>query len=138
MPPTLSRAIQIALGTWRAALRVSSEAPTQASKPMKTQPPTASAASSPAAVDPPDSASAPSVSVKIEKCCSLNASSSASPIPTDASASIAIPTRIVRASTFRPSAPTSEHTSTRIIPVATMAWDVGSTPNRVSAQGAPR
>src|SRR5215207_1677495 len=43
--PTLSRAIQMALGTRAAASLVSSAAPTQESKPMKTQPPTASAAS---------------------------------------------------------------------------------------------
>ena len=43
--------------------------PTQASKPMNTQPPTASAASSPAASEPPDSASAPRVSVRIDRSC---------------------------------------------------------------------
>ena len=52
---TLSSANQIARGTWRAAPLVSSEAPTQASKPMNTQPPTASAASMPAPTDPSES-----------------------------------------------------------------------------------
>ena len=62
-PPTLSSAIQIARGTRRAALRVSSAAATVASKPMKAQPATASAASMAANVLPPDSASAPNVLV---------------------------------------------------------------------------
>ena len=61
---TLSSAIQIARGTWRAAPLVSSEALTQASKPMNTQPATASAASMPAPTEPPDSSSAPSVCVE--------------------------------------------------------------------------
>src|SRR4051812_21183202 len=42
---TLSSATQIARGTWRAASVVSSDAATHASKPMNTQPPTASASS---------------------------------------------------------------------------------------------
>src|SRR4051794_4711208 len=62
--PTASSANQVARGTWRAASRVSSDAPTQASKPMNTQPPTASAASRPAVTEPPDDASAPSVCVR--------------------------------------------------------------------------
>ena len=61
---TLSSAIQIARGTWRAASVVSSDAATHASKPMNTQPPTASAASIPALTEPSDSASAPSVCVE--------------------------------------------------------------------------
>jgi hypothetical protein len=39
--PTLRSASQIANGTWRAARLVSSDAPTQQSKPMNTQPATA-------------------------------------------------------------------------------------------------
>ena len=61
------------------------------SKPMNTQPPTASAASSPAAVEPPESASAPSVSPSSEKSCSRKTSRSARPMPTDATASAAMP-----------------------------------------------
>ena len=79
--PTLSSAIQIALGTCRAASFVSSATPTAQSNPMNTHPPTASAASSPAATEPPDSASAPKVSVKIERSCSAKTSSSARPMP---------------------------------------------------------
>ena len=75
--PTLSSAIQIARGTWRAASRVSSATPTAQSKPMNTQPPTASAASIAASTEPPESASAPSVSPRIERACSRKASSSA-------------------------------------------------------------
>ena len=52
-PPTLSSAIQIARGTWRAAPRVSSAAATVASKPMNAQPATASAASMAANVPRP-------------------------------------------------------------------------------------
>src|SRR3954447_19871957 len=59
--PTLRRAIQIARGTWREASCVSSATPTAQSKPTNTQPPTARAASSPAATDPPERASAPKV-----------------------------------------------------------------------------
>ena len=136
--PTLSRAIQIAFGTWRAAFFVSSDAPMQASKPMNTHPPTASAASSPAPTEPPDSASAPSVSVSIEKFCSRNTSSSASPMPTEATASAAMPILTARLRTSMPSAPTSEQTATRTIPVTTIAPGVGSIPSRVSAHGAPR
>ena len=54
------------LGTHRAAPRVSSAVPTHASKPMKTHPLTASAASSAANTEPPDAASAPSVSPSSE------------------------------------------------------------------------
>src|SRR5690349_4945483 len=49
--PTLSSAIQTARGTCLAAPLVSSAAATVASKPMKAQPPTASAASSAANVE---------------------------------------------------------------------------------------
>src|SRR4051794_12798601 len=52
--PTVSIAIQIARGTWRPASCVSSAAPTATSKPMKTQPPTASAANRPAKTEPSD------------------------------------------------------------------------------------
>ena len=136
--PTLSSAIQIACGTWRAAPFVSSEAPTQASKPMKTQPATASAASMPAPTEPPDNASAPSVCVRIEKLCSRKAKSSASPIATEATASATIPALIARPSTSMPSAPTAAQTTTRTIPIATIAFGVTSIPSRVSAHGAPR
>ena len=60
--PTLSSASQTARGTWLAAPLVSSAVSPHASKPMNTQPPTASAASSAAKVEPPESDSAPSVS----------------------------------------------------------------------------
>src|SRR5262245_46849206 len=59
--PTESSAIQTARGMCLAALLVSSAAATVASKPMKAQPPTASAASRAANVEPPESASAPKV-----------------------------------------------------------------------------
>ncbi len=101
---TLSSAIQIARGTCRAALRVSSDTATQASKPMNTHPPTASAASIAAPTEPPDSASAPSVCSSSERSCVRNASSSASPTPTDATISAAIPTRIACVSRATPNA----------------------------------
>ena len=109
--PTLRRAIQIARGTWCAASLVSSEAATQASNPMNTQPPTASAASSAANTEPPDRASAPSVWVKTPRSCSRNTSSSARPIPTEAIASAAMPSFTAAASTSMPSAPTPAHTT---------------------------
>src|SRR4051794_31904544 len=136
--PTLSSAIQIARGTCRVAPFVSSEAPTQASKPMKTQPPTARAASIPAPTDPPESDSAPSVVVRIETSCERNASRSARPIPTDATISAAIPARTTRPSTVTPNAPATAHTSTRIIPMTTIRFGVGSIPASASAHGAPR
>src|SRR4051794_32250966 len=136
--PTVSSAIQIARGTWCVGLVVSSEAATQASKPMKTQPPTASAASIPAPTEPPDRASAPSVSVRLPKPRSLNASSSVSPIPTEATTSAAIPILMARPSTSTPSAPTAAQTRTNTIPVNTIAFGVGSMPNSASAHGAPR
>ena len=82
--PTLSSAIHTARGTWRAASLVSSAVATHPSKPMNTQPPTAIAARNAAPVEPPDSASAPSVSVRIEKSCSRKASNRISPTPTEA------------------------------------------------------
>ena len=136
--PTLSSATQIARGTCCPATRVSSAADTQASKPMKTQPPTASAASRPAAVDPPERASAPSVSVRIERSCSRKTSSSASPTPTEATTSAATPAFTARLSTPMPNAPAAAQISTSTIPVITNASAVTSMPSRVSAQGAPR
>ena len=136
--PTVSSATQIARGTCRAALFVSSDAPTHASKPMNTQPPTASAASIPAPTEPPERDSAPSVFVRIETSCVRNTSNNASPIPTDATASAAIPALITRPSTSMPSAPTVAQTSRKTTPAATIALGVGSMPRRVSAQGAPR
>ena len=135
---TLSSASQIARGTWRAAPRVSSEALTQASKPMKTQPATASAASIPAPTDPPESASAPRVCVRSDRSCVRKTRRSASPMPTEATISAAIPTRITAPSTSTPRAPTIAQTTTSAIPVATMAFGVGVTPARVRAHGAPR
>ncbi len=135
---TLSSANQSARGTWRAAPLVSSEAPTHASKPMNTQPPTARAASMPAPTDPPESSSAPRVSVRMEMGWVRKTSRSATPIPTDATISAAMPARITRPRTSIPSAPTVPQTRTRTIPAATIAFGVGAIPTRASAQGAPR
>ena len=65
-------------------------------------------------------------------------SSNASPIPTEATASAAIPALMTWTSTSTPSAPTIAQTSTRTMPVATIASAVGVMPTRVSAHGAPR
>src|SRR3954453_3128256 len=135
---TASSAIQIARGTCRAGSFVSSAAPTHASKPMKTHPPTASAARRPAPTDPPDDASAPSVCVNSEKSCSRNTSRSASPIPSDATISAPIPTLTAFPRAPTPSAPTPAQTSTSTMPVTTTAFGVGSIPKSVNAQGAPR
>lgn len=135
---TLSSAIQIARGTWRAASRVSSDTPTQASKPMNTQPPTASAASNDALTEPPDSACAPSVSPRTDRSCVRKASSSATPTPIEATTSAAIPTLIARPSSLTPNAPAAAQATTRIMPATTMRLGLGVTSTSASAQGAPR
>src|SRR4051794_35950484 len=136
--PTLSSAIQIARGTWRVAPFVSSEAPTQASKPMNTQPPTASAASIPAPTDPPDSASAPSVWVRSETSCVRKTSSSASPMPTEATTSAAMPARTARPRTSMPNDPATAHTATSASPATTIAFGVSGMPRSDRSHGAPR
>ena len=65
-------------------------------------------------------------------------SSSASPMPTEARISAAIPALITRPRRATPCAPIAAHTSTRIIPIITIAFAVGAMPMRVSAHGAPR
>jgi hypothetical protein len=136
--PTLSSAIQTARGTWRAAPCVSSAIATVASKPMNAQPPTASAASSAAPTEPPESASAPSVSVTIDGPCSRNTSSSATAMTTDAIASAATPALSARFSASMPHTLTAEHSATRTKPAITVACGVGVIPSSASAQGAPR
>ena len=70
---------------------------------------------------------------------SRKTSSSASPIPTDATTSAAIPTLTARPSTSMPSAPTTAQTTTSTIPVDhDPRWASASIPSRVSAHGAPR
>jgi hypothetical protein len=136
--PTLRSASQIANGTWRAARLVSSDAPTQASKPMNTQPATARAASIPAPTEPPERASAPSASPRIDTSWVRNTRRSAIPMPTEATISAAIPALITRPSTSTLDAPTTAQTPTRTIPVTTIAFGVGSMPASVKAHGAPR
>ena len=105
---------------------------------MNTQPATASAASIPAPTDPPDRTSAPSVSPRIETSWVRKTSRSASPIPTEATISAAIPALITRPSTSTLDAPTTAQTPTRTMPVTTIALGVGSMPASVRAHGAPR
>ena len=136
--PTLSRAIQIARGTWRPASCVSSATPTAQSKPMKTQPPTASAASIAAKTESPESASAPRVSPRMEMSWSRKTSSRVSAIPTEASTSARIPARTTLPTRSMPSDPIAAATRISAIPAATIAPGSGSIPSRVSSQGAPR
>src|SRR4051795_7556733 len=138
MAPTLSTAIQIARGTLRSALWVSSAAPTATSKPMKTQPPTARAASNPAPTEPPDNDSAPSVCVSREKPWLWNTTRSVRPTPTDATHSAAIPSFTTRPSSRTPNQPASAASTTSTSPAKTTARGVGSMSKSASAHGAPR
>ena len=76
--------------------------------------------------------------MRIAGSCVRKTSSSATPIPTDAIASAAMPRRTTRPSTSTPSPPTAAQTSTSTMPVATIAFAVGSMPSSASAHGAPR
>jgi hypothetical protein len=94
--PTLSSDHHMARGTCRPGSLVSSAVETQASKPMKAQPATATAVRKASALEPPDSCSAPMVPVNSTKPCSRKNSSSAKPTSTDAIASAAMPVDTIR------------------------------------------
>src|SRR6185312_4457479 len=122
----------------RAASTVSSDVSPQASNPRNTHPPTASAASSAAAVDPPESPSAPSVSWRIDASWWRKASRSTRPTPTDAITSAPIPTLTARLRRSRPRRFTTAQVRTSTVPVTTIAFAVGFSPTATRAHGAPR
>jgi hypothetical protein len=105
---------------------------------MKTHPPTASAASSDAPTEPPESASAPSMWPSTDTSCVRNTSSSTRPTPSEATTSAAIPSRIAHRSSPTPNAPAAAQTATNSMPASTIRFGLGCMPASASAQGAPR